>query len=154
MCCDTKSLTERIARIGLGKIKIRRIQGRHFLIEIPDMELLELLKQHDWTYLREFFVKIEPWSESLAVKEGGEGEFSIREIETRLSEFFDESSRGYGVKDKKEWELLQERDDTIMSDSKSAMRTRPEKASEDRQNLKDEAINVIILEKTNVNVGC
>lgn len=49
MCCDTKSLTERIARIGLGEIKIRRTQRRHFLIEIPDMELLELLKQHDWT---------------------------------------------------------------------------------------------------------
>lgn len=55
-------LIKRIVRSGLGEIIIRRICGRHFLIEIPYDDLLSILKQNDWSYLKEFFIKIEPWS--------------------------------------------------------------------------------------------
>ncbi|KAH1064456.1 hypothetical protein J1N35_029443 [Gossypium stocksii] len=69
MCCDSKSLFEIIVRNGLGEIKIRRIQGRHFFIEIPNVELFNVLKQNDWAYLREFFIKIERWSKKTMVVE-------------------------------------------------------------------------------------
>lgn len=70
-CYDTKISIERIVRNGLREIKIRRIQGRHILIEIPDVGLLKLLKEKDWACLREvfFFVKIEPWLEKIVVEE-------------------------------------------------------------------------------------
>ncbi|MBA0827736.1 hypothetical protein Goarm_012489, partial [Gossypium armourianum] len=56
-------LSERIARIGLGELTVKKIQGRYFLIKVPDDELLEILKQKDWVYLKEFFINIEPWSD-------------------------------------------------------------------------------------------
>lgn len=43
-CCDIKDVQERIVRGGLGEIIIRRIQGRFFLIEISDEELVGILK--------------------------------------------------------------------------------------------------------------
>ncbi|PPD77588.1 hypothetical protein GOBAR_DD25489 [Gossypium barbadense] len=42
--CNTTSLFERIARIGLGELTVKKIQDRYFLIEVPDDELLEILK--------------------------------------------------------------------------------------------------------------
>ncbi|KAH1082650.1 hypothetical protein J1N35_022411 [Gossypium stocksii] len=42
---------------------------RHFLVEIPDEELIEMLRQTEWSYLKEFFVKVEPWSEKLKIEE-------------------------------------------------------------------------------------
>lgn len=50
-CCDIKDLQERIIKVGLGEIIIRRIQGRVFLIDIPDMELFGILKHNYWAYL-------------------------------------------------------------------------------------------------------
>ncbi|MBA0854778.1 hypothetical protein Goshw_004818, partial [Gossypium schwendimanii] len=67
--CNTNSLSERIARIGLGELTDKKIQGRYFLIEVPDDELLEILKQKDWAYLKEFFINIEPWSEKFKATE-------------------------------------------------------------------------------------
>ncbi|PPS11771.1 hypothetical protein GOBAR_AA08864 [Gossypium barbadense] len=46
-----------------------RIQGRHFLVEISDEELVDLLRQTEWSYLKDFFIKIELWSENLKIKE-------------------------------------------------------------------------------------
>ncbi|MBA0841008.1 hypothetical protein Goarm_003536, partial [Gossypium armourianum] len=55
---------------------------------LVDEELFEVLKQNDWVYLREFFIKIELWSETTMVEERD----SVRD-----------------------W------DDTVVSESKSAM---------------------------------
>ncbi|MBA0764811.1 hypothetical protein Gotri_014099, partial [Gossypium trilobum] len=66
---NTTSLSERIARIGLGELTVKKIQGRYFLIEVPDDELLEILKQKDWAYLKEFFINIEPWSKKFKATE-------------------------------------------------------------------------------------
>lgn len=38
------SINDRIAKIGPRKITARRLQGRYFLVEIPDKELMDLLK--------------------------------------------------------------------------------------------------------------
>ncbi|KAG8483426.1 hypothetical protein CXB51_022243 [Gossypium anomalum] len=66
--CDSKSLNDRIAKFGLGEIIVRRIQERHFLVEILDEELMDLLRQTEWSYLKDFFIKIKPWSEKLKIK--------------------------------------------------------------------------------------
>lgn len=55
--CDSKRINERIAKMGLGEITVKRIQGRYFLIEVFDEELMDLLKQTKWSYLKEFFCK-------------------------------------------------------------------------------------------------
>lgn len=38
-------------------------------MEVPDEELTDLLKQTKWSYLSDFFVKIEPWSEKVRLME-------------------------------------------------------------------------------------
>ncbi|KAK5841265.1 hypothetical protein PVK06_010174 [Gossypium arboreum] len=58
--CELKSLANRVARMGLGEICVKRIQGNYFLLEIQDEELWEILKQREWSYLKEFFINIEP----------------------------------------------------------------------------------------------
>ncbi|KAH1090639.1 hypothetical protein J1N35_017896 [Gossypium stocksii] len=55
--------------MGLGEISVKRIQRNFFLIEIPDEELFEILKQREWSYLKEFFINIEPWSEKMVFSE-------------------------------------------------------------------------------------
>ncbi|PPS04722.1 hypothetical protein GOBAR_AA15947 [Gossypium barbadense] len=55
--------------MGLGEIRVKRIQGNHFLIEIPDDELFEILKQREWSYLKEFFIHIASWTEKLVFTE-------------------------------------------------------------------------------------
>lgn len=67
--CDTKIPVERMERIGLREITVRRIQERHFFVKVPNEELMDILKQNDWSYLKEFFVSIEPWSENEVLKE-------------------------------------------------------------------------------------
>ncbi|TYI05915.1 hypothetical protein ES332_A10G121900v1 [Gossypium tomentosum] len=67
--CNAYSLYDRIANLGLGELIVKRIKGRYFLIEVPDDELMEILKQRDWAYLKEFFINIEPWSENFKVSE-------------------------------------------------------------------------------------
>lgn len=61
--CETKSLADIISGMGLCEISMKRIQGNYFLIKIPDEELTEILKQKEWSYLKEFFIHIELWLE-------------------------------------------------------------------------------------------
>ncbi|KAH1091893.1 hypothetical protein J1N35_019150 [Gossypium stocksii] len=67
--CESKSLADRIAGMGLGGISVKRIQCNHFLIKIPDDDLFDILKQKDWSYLKEFFIYIVPWLEKLVFSE-------------------------------------------------------------------------------------
>ncbi|TYI32171.1 hypothetical protein ES332_A04G040300v1 [Gossypium tomentosum] len=67
--CKVKNLADRVAGMGLGEISVKIIQGNYFLIEIPDDELYDILKQGDWSYLKEFFIHIAPWSEKLIISE-------------------------------------------------------------------------------------
>ncbi|KAH1040220.1 hypothetical protein J1N35_041963 [Gossypium stocksii] len=63
------SLNERITCLGLGELKVKRIQGRYFLIEVPNDKLMEILRQKEWAYLKEFFTNIESWSEKFCALE-------------------------------------------------------------------------------------
>ncbi|KAH1039906.1 hypothetical protein J1N35_041649 [Gossypium stocksii] len=67
--CNAYSLSDRIPNLGRGELIVKRIKGRYFLIEVPEDELMEILKQRDWAYLKEFFINIEPWSENFKVSE-------------------------------------------------------------------------------------
>ncbi|KAB2065219.1 hypothetical protein ES319_A09G075800v1 [Gossypium barbadense] len=67
--CETRTLEDRIVRMGLGEIKLKRIQGNYFLLEIPDVELLGILKQKDWSYLKDFFISITHWFEEFVFSE-------------------------------------------------------------------------------------
>lgn len=66
---DARGINDRLAKFGLGEITTRRLQGRYFLVKIPDEELMDLLKQTNWSYLCEIFVKVDPWSEKLVLSE-------------------------------------------------------------------------------------
>ncbi|TYH93990.1 hypothetical protein ES332_A12G011100v1 [Gossypium tomentosum] len=67
--CYLRSMADRLARFGLGEISVKRIQGRFFLLEVPDEEYMEVLKQNGWAYLKDYFITIEPWSEKRYVSE-------------------------------------------------------------------------------------
>ncbi|KAK5803291.1 hypothetical protein PVK06_030936 [Gossypium arboreum] len=67
--CETRTLEDRIVRMGLGEIRLKRIQGNYFLLEIPDVELLGILKQKDWSYLKDFFISITHWFEEFVFSE-------------------------------------------------------------------------------------
>ncbi|KAG8497351.1 hypothetical protein CXB51_008604 [Gossypium anomalum] len=67
--CDISSMVERLTKFGLGEISLKRIQGRFFLLEVPDVDYLEVLEQNDWAYLKECFISIEPWSKKRFVSE-------------------------------------------------------------------------------------
>ncbi|KAH1037927.1 hypothetical protein J1N35_039670 [Gossypium stocksii] len=67
--CDTRSMTERLTKFGLGEIIVKRMQGRFFFIKVSDEEYMEVLKQNDWGYLKECFISIEPWSKKCMVVE-------------------------------------------------------------------------------------
>lgn len=56
-------MSDKIGRIGLGEISVKRIQGRFFLIEVLDEDFMDILKQNEWVYMKDFFINIEPWSE-------------------------------------------------------------------------------------------
>ncbi|KAH1130478.1 hypothetical protein J1N35_001856 [Gossypium stocksii] len=62
-------MAKRLSKFGLSEISIKRIQGRFFLIEGPDDEFMEVLKQNDWAYLKECFINIKPWSKKRYVFE-------------------------------------------------------------------------------------
>ncbi|KAK8357640.1 hypothetical protein V6Z11_A05G434400 [Gossypium hirsutum] len=66
---DSRNMAERLTKFGLGEISVKRIQGRFFLIEVPDEEFMEVLKQNNWRYLKECFISIEPWSEKSCMSE-------------------------------------------------------------------------------------
>ncbi|PPS09552.1 hypothetical protein GOBAR_AA11091 [Gossypium barbadense] len=68
--CEVKNLADRVVGMSLDEISVKRIQGNHFLIEIPDDELYDILKQRDWSYLKEFFIHIAPWSKKLMFSNG------------------------------------------------------------------------------------
>lgn len=65
--CDLNSLSERNTCMGLGELNIKRIQGRYFLIEVPNEKLMKILRLKEWAYLKEFFINVEPWTEKFLV---------------------------------------------------------------------------------------
>ncbi|KAK8624738.1 hypothetical protein V6N13_089625 [Hibiscus sabdariffa] len=67
--CGKTLIEDKLQNWGLGEIVVKSLGGRKFLIEIKDLELYELLEDLKWSYLKEIFSDIEPWSESFHLPE-------------------------------------------------------------------------------------
>ncbi|KAL4310802.1 hypothetical protein GQ457_01G033160 [Hibiscus cannabinus] len=63
--CSVHNISLRLQQWGLGDIKIQRLGGKAFLLTIEDEDLFIMLEDLEWSYLKEIFVKVECWSESL-----------------------------------------------------------------------------------------
>ncbi|KAK8696875.1 hypothetical protein V6N13_113048 [Hibiscus sabdariffa] len=63
--CTVESIHRRLEAWGMGDIKIKRFGGKSFLLSIEDLELFQMLEDVNCSYLREIFIDIQPWSESL-----------------------------------------------------------------------------------------
>ncbi|KAK8689103.1 hypothetical protein V6N13_087830 [Hibiscus sabdariffa] len=63
--CGVATIMERLTSWGLGEIKIQRMDGKVFLFTLEDDELFMMLEDLDWSYLKEIFTKVEPWSEKM-----------------------------------------------------------------------------------------
>ncbi|KAK8712768.1 hypothetical protein V6N13_147996 [Hibiscus sabdariffa] len=65
--CSIQSINERLSSWGLGEVKVQRMRGGggRFLISIVDDDLFLMLEDLHWSYLKEIFVEVELWLESL-----------------------------------------------------------------------------------------
>ncbi|KAK8570743.1 hypothetical protein V6N13_103147 [Hibiscus sabdariffa] len=59
---------DRLNSWGLGDIKVKHIGGYQYLIEIRDIELFKMLEDLQWSYLKEVFIDVFPWSASFKPK--------------------------------------------------------------------------------------
>ncbi|KAL4333410.1 hypothetical protein GQ457_07G016410 [Hibiscus cannabinus] len=66
---DSAQLHERLCKWGLGEIKIKRMAGRVFLLEVEDSLVYSSLKDYGWSYLKEVFTEVHPWSDSFRIPE-------------------------------------------------------------------------------------
>ncbi|KAK8624149.1 hypothetical protein V6N13_065502 [Hibiscus sabdariffa] len=48
----------------MGDIKVRRLGGRTFILTIKDMDFYKMLEDLQWSYLKEVFSEVRPWTES------------------------------------------------------------------------------------------
>ncbi|KAK8696917.1 hypothetical protein V6N13_113087 [Hibiscus sabdariffa] len=64
--CSTRSIALRLQDWGLGEINVRRMGRKIFLLSFDDDELYMMLEDLNWSYLKEIFAEIKPWSESLS----------------------------------------------------------------------------------------
>ncbi|KAL4291447.1 hypothetical protein GQ457_14G021050 [Hibiscus cannabinus] len=62
--CSIESVRSRLCEWGMGDVKIRRFGGRSFILTIEDMDLYKMLEDLKWSYLKEVFNSVRPWSEA------------------------------------------------------------------------------------------
>ncbi|KAE8704160.1 hypothetical protein F3Y22_tig00110458pilonHSYRG00090 [Hibiscus syriacus] len=67
--CSVGSIVDRLQNWGLGEIRVQRLRGKTFLLTIKDEDLFIMLEDLQWSYLKEIFVDIMLWIESLSHKE-------------------------------------------------------------------------------------
>ncbi|XP_039052593.1 polyadenylate-binding protein 5-like [Hibiscus syriacus] len=61
--CNSNQVEDRLRAGGLGELKTKYLGGRDFLIEIEDPGLYSFMKEQKWSYLKEVFLEVQPWSE-------------------------------------------------------------------------------------------
>ncbi|KAK8583217.1 hypothetical protein V6N13_021929 [Hibiscus sabdariffa] len=66
---DSNRVHERLCKWGLGEIKVKRMAGRIFLLEVDNYLTFNSLKESNWSYLKEIFVEVQPWAESFKIPE-------------------------------------------------------------------------------------
>ncbi|XVF34829.1 hypothetical protein REPUB_Repub18cG0092000 [Reevesia pubescens] len=47
---------------GIFDILVKKMFGKQFLIEFEDVEVRNTMEQSNWSWLKEWFVEIEPWT--------------------------------------------------------------------------------------------
>ncbi|KAK8716116.1 hypothetical protein V6N13_043435 [Hibiscus sabdariffa] len=57
--CSVESIIKRLHDWGLGKIKIKRLGDKTFLISMEDIELYQMLEDLKWSYLKNIFSNIQ-----------------------------------------------------------------------------------------------
>ncbi|KAE8704159.1 hypothetical protein F3Y22_tig00110458pilonHSYRG00089 [Hibiscus syriacus] len=67
--CSVGSIVDRLQNWGLGEIRVQRLRGNTFLLTIEDEDLFIILEDLQWSYLKEIFMDIMLWTESLSHKE-------------------------------------------------------------------------------------
>ncbi|KAK8674991.1 hypothetical protein V6N13_033065 [Hibiscus sabdariffa] len=61
--CSVNSILDRLARWGMSDIRVQRLGAKAFLLTIENEDLFIMLEDLDWSYLKEVFCNINPWSE-------------------------------------------------------------------------------------------
>ncbi|KAK8661492.1 hypothetical protein V6N13_091094 [Hibiscus sabdariffa] len=61
---NSRAIMDRLNSWGLGDIKVKHIGGYQYLIEIKDNELFKMLEDLHWSYLKEVFIEVIPWTVS------------------------------------------------------------------------------------------
>ncbi|KAE8684235.1 Detected protein of unknown function [Hibiscus syriacus] len=67
--CSVGSIVGRLHNWGLGEIRVQRLRGNFFLLTIEDEDLFFMLEDLQWSYLKEIFVDVKLWTETLSHKE-------------------------------------------------------------------------------------
>ncbi|KAE8732763.1 hypothetical protein F3Y22_tig00001732pilonHSYRG00047 [Hibiscus syriacus] len=67
--CSVRSIVDRLHAWSLGDIKVQRLRGKSFLFIIEDKDLFLMLEDLQWSYLKEIFVDVMLWTESIFHKE-------------------------------------------------------------------------------------
>ncbi|KAK8558167.1 hypothetical protein V6N13_073840 [Hibiscus sabdariffa] len=66
--CSVSSISNRLLKWEMGEIKVQRMGTISFLLTIED-ENFFMLEDLDWSYLKEIFSDIKPWSETVSYSE-------------------------------------------------------------------------------------
>ncbi|KAK8662186.1 hypothetical protein V6N13_091773 [Hibiscus sabdariffa] len=61
--CSVRSLELRLQEWGLAEINVKRLDGKSYLLAFDNDELYTMLEDVNWSYLKEIFLEIKPWSE-------------------------------------------------------------------------------------------
>ncbi|KAK8628431.1 hypothetical protein V6N13_064138 [Hibiscus sabdariffa] len=63
--CKTSNIISRLQSWGLGEIQVKSMGRKRFLISFTDDELFTMLEDLEWSYLKEIFAEVFPWTENL-----------------------------------------------------------------------------------------
>ncbi|KAK8673988.1 hypothetical protein V6N13_112296 [Hibiscus sabdariffa] len=62
--CLVEKVQIRLHEWGMGDIKVRRMGGKSFILTVEDTYFYKMLEDLQWSYLKEVFSSVRPWSES------------------------------------------------------------------------------------------
>ncbi|KAK8615670.1 hypothetical protein V6N13_017253 [Hibiscus sabdariffa] len=62
--CSVSSIMAKLDGWGFGEIRVQRMGGKAFLLSFEDEDLYMMLEDVNWSYLREIFDEVMPWSEN------------------------------------------------------------------------------------------
>ncbi|KAL4295855.1 hypothetical protein GQ457_12G032140 [Hibiscus cannabinus] len=66
---ESSRVHEELCKIGLGELRIKRMAGRVFLLEVKDKALLRSLQDTNWERARKIFCKIQAWVDDFIIPE-------------------------------------------------------------------------------------